>query len=311
MGKSSVNVNRKDGGLGLTASVGQGTHIKIGVCTTGQANRLIALADPDDVAEKLGFGPLARACYDSMQLGARSIIAVPASASQAGSTTAVTRTGTGTATYALSGSPNDDYEVILRIVKGGTVNEAQYEVSVDGGDNFSPKKTIPTNGAVPIGDTGMTITFTPNATDPETSFVEGDEYRWKAKAPQMTQADFLAAMEAVKANIRVQFEFIHVVGASSVPLWAAGAAEATMIESQYKKPIFFIFEARGPAEDETTDEWVSALITERGSFASPDVCVVAGRLEISGLDKTVRDTNGAGVFSGIRVQRHPGYFLGA
>jgi hypothetical protein len=300
-----VDVTIQDGGLGLTGYSATGVHVKIGSCTAADPGQFFYLNKPVQVKEKLGAGPLANACLDSLPV--QSIIAVVAAASVAGSIGDIDHVGTGTATFAATGSPNNEYEIVIEIVKGGGLNEAQYVLSIDGGDNWLPPKTVPVNGAIIITGTGVTITFT--AGEPAaSSFVENDTYSFSTTAPAMSNADFLAALEIVKDQ-KFNYEFIHVVGESSAALWAVCATEADTLEQEHV-PTFFVLEARNIAPGETVDQYVQALITERASLASTRVAVVAGRLDVTSLDGLIRDTNGGGVYNGIlsrsRVHESPG-----
>lgn len=291
-----VDVEIQDGGLGLNGGVPSGIHVKIGSCTLAAVGSFFTITKPDQVPEKLGSGPLADACLDSLQLGSQQVIAVVAAASVAGTNGAVAKMGTGTATNAVTGTPNNKYDVIIEILKGGTLNVAQYRFSIDGGDNWSPKKTVPTNGAVEITGTGVTITFTAGV-PADGSFVEGDKYTFSTTAPAISNSDFLTALAVVKNN-NMSYEFIHVVGQSAPALWAACGAEADTL-FQNHVPMFFVMEARNIGAAETIDTYVSALITDAATFTHPRVKVVALRLETASLNGLIRDSNGSGLYCGI------------
>lgn len=292
-----VRVSIKDGGLGVASTAGAGVHVKIGVASTPDRNKLLTLATPEKIAEKIGTGPLADALMDSMQMGSKTIYCVAVEGEVAGTKTAVTKTGTGAATNALTGNPNNNYHVILEILTAGALNVATYRCSLDGGDTFTKEKTIPSNGAVVFEGTGLTLTFTA-AVQPEDSFKAGDKYEFKATAPRMSNNEVLAALNVIK-NIPYSYEFIHVVGESEVSLWAALAAEADVMFNNLFTPIFFVCEARTKTEAETLDAYVEALVTARQSVSSYRLQVVAARAEVSALDGKVRDTNGAGIVAGI------------
>ncbi len=302
-----VDVEILDGGLGLSSGSSPSTHVKIGYCTGAVAGNSFVITKSDQVAEFLGKGPLADACLDSLQMGSQKIIAVAAAASVAGEISEVTHVGTGSATFATSGSPNNDYDIIIQIVKGGALNVAQYQESLDGGDTWSGVKTVPLNGAVAVTGTGVTITFT--AGNPaEGSFVAGDTYSFSTSAPAMSNQDFLDAMAVVRNN-NWGYEFIHVVGESSASLWAVCAAEADALEADHV-PIFFVCEARNINAAETVNAYVQSLVTEAAAFVNKRVKVVAARAEIKGLNSLTRDANLAGLYCGIlskaKVHESPG-----
>jgi hypothetical protein len=63
---------------------------------------------------------------------------------------------------ALSGTPNDYYEVIFEVVLAGALNTATGRYSLDGGTTYSTTAVIPTNGIVVLTGSGITVTFTGN-----------------------------------------------------------------------------------------------------------------------------------------------------
>lgn len=291
---SKAEVEYLDNGT-VTVKDVTGTQIKIGYCTGLAPGQFVTLLDEDSVKEKLGVGPLAEACLDTVQVQGGTIIAIAAAASVAGTSTALAHTGTGQATFVKNGNPNGEYDIILEITLGGTLNQAQYKVSLDGGDSWSQIKTVPVDGIVDTG-TGITITFTA-AVNPPTSFVAGDTYTLKTTAPSMSNQDFLDAMDVVKNNNFV-YEFIHVAGATAAALWAVCGTEADTLEAE-AIPTFFVCETRNIGAAETVDTYVQALITEKGQFAHDRVCVVAGRLELADLRGRQQDKNAGGITAGI------------
>lgn len=291
---SKAEVEYLDKGT-VTVNDVAGTHIKIGYCTGLAPGQFVTLTDEDSVYEKLGAGPLAEACLDTIQVQGGTVIAIAAAASVAGTSTDITHVGTGQATFVKGGTPNGEYDVVLEITQGGALNAAQYKVSLDGGDSWSQIKTVPVDGIVDTG-TGITITFS-EAVDPATSFVAGDTYSFKTTAPSMSNQDFLDAMDVVKNNNFV-YEFIHVVGETAPALWAVCATEADALEAQ-AIPTFFVCETRNIDDTEDPDTYVQALISEKGSFAHERMCVVAARLELADLRGRQQDKNAGGIVAGI------------
>lgn len=302
-----VDIEIIDGGLGLTSADPSGIHVKIGVSTTGDTGVIYRFTSGDQAQDKLGAGPLVDALLDSFQHGSQLIYAVKAAAAVDGSISAITKSGTGTATAAAEGTPNDAYEIVIEVLKAGALNEAQVQYSLDGGDSWSSKKTVPTNGVLEIAGTGVTVTFT--AGNPASgSFVVGDSYSLTTAAPAMSNQSFLDAI-AVLENTTGDFEFIHVVGESAPALWAVAAAKADGFELNHI-PLHIVLEARNKLASETLEQYVQALLTDAATFSHTRVSVVAGRLELAALDGKVRDTNMAGAYNGIvskaKVQESPG-----
>lgn len=302
-----VNIEIIDGGMGLTPTDPSGIHVKIGVSTAGDTGVIYRMTSGDQAQENLGAGPLVDALMDSFQHGSQLLYAVKAVAAVDGTISVITKTGTGTATAVASGTPNDAYEIIIKALKAGALNEAQVQYSLDGGDSWSPKKTVPTNGVLEITGTGVTVTFTAGV-PASGSFVVDDSYTLNTTAPAMSNESFLAAMAVLKQTTG-DFEFIHVVGESAPALWAVAASEADWFELNHV-PLHVVLEARNKLASETLETYVQALLTDAATFAHPRVSVVAGRIEMAALDGRVRDTNMAGAYNGIvskaKVKESPG-----
>jgi hypothetical protein len=296
---NDVNIKVADGGLGVAGASSDGVHIKIGV-STATKNKLLAISPSlkvDEIKEKLGHSPLANAMMDSIQMGAGTTYCIPTEGTVAGTIGDVSLDGTGEATHATSGAPNNNYEVVIEIIQGGALNDATYRYSIDGGDNFTGEKTTPSDGVVDIENTGIKITFTEAAT-PENSFKAGDVYKFKTAAPKMSNQEVLDAIAVLK-DLNLEFEYIHIVGESDSPMWAAVAAEADVLFGTYYKPIYIMCEARQKTDEESVDEYVQSLITARQIVSNYRVQVVATRAEIAAMDGKIRDTNGAGDVTGL------------
>ncbi len=304
-----VTIEILDGGLGMLPPSAAGLHAKVGVSSAGTVNEIVAVTDPGKVSELFGTGPLANALYDSFAAGARTIYAVRANGDIAGEIGAVTATKTGQGNLTVTGTPLDAYELVVEIVDPGAKNVATFKYSLDGGDNFSQKITVPTALTYDVPGTGLTLNFTEYVTDPNQSFLAGDRYTCKTEAPQASVNSVNAAIDAL-LDSGYLYEFVHVVGESDAAMWAALAAKATEAEGKYRY-IHFLAEAAGPAAGETVDQWVTGLLAAKASFASTRVSICAGRLELidMGTGRQV-DRNGAGIYAGrvsaIPVQESPG-----
>lgn len=306
-----VYINIQDGGLGLLPATSEGLQAKVGVCSAGEINQVVALSDPAQAVSNFGTGPLVNALLDAFAAGAGVIYAVRANGDIAGSVGAVTKTGTGSGSMTAAGTPLDAYEAIVEILTTGRLNTATFRYSLDGGDNWSGAITVPQAGAYAIPGTGVTITFT-EGTPPENSFVAGDRYAFTVTAPTASVASVNDAIDALLASSYL-YEFIHVVGPSDNAMWAALDVRAAEAEADCRY-IHFLAEARGPNAGETVDQWVAALLAMRESFASTRVSVVAGRFEL--IDQATgrsMDRNGAGLYSGrlskIKTHVSPGRYI--
>lgn len=91
---------------------------------------------------------------------------------------AVEHEGSGKGTMAVTGNATGAYEVVVKIVKGGVLGEAQFQISLDGGQSFIGQDTVSESSM--IGGAGITLQF---ATEQDTDeFVQGDIFH--ARIPE-------------------------------------------------------------------------------------------------------------------------------
>ena len=186
---------------------------------------------------------------------------------------------------AVEGEPKAGGQLQLLINKSGPLNTGLYQLSIDGGDNFGPRRTLPIDGRISVPDLGLTLILESG------EYQAGTIYYWEVLSPAPTTA---AVMEALTVPLELyDVEFVYVVGSSDSVDWAAASALA---QEQWNKhrPTYFKFESRLPYSGEDLSDWTAALITERSDFASMYVQVVAAFGETSdstGLSK-VRNWGG-------------------
>jgi len=294
-----VNTIITDGGLGVDTTKGVGIHFKIGVSPIVSSVPLIITGtmNAKKIKEKLGLSPLADACMDSVENGSNMIYCLPVNASVAGTIGDVEKVGTGLGLCTVTGTPNNAYEMIAKFTGAGGFNQAVLRYSVDGGYSFSDEVTLAVNGEVSIPSTGVTFEFTENVVQAD-SFKIGDTYTVKTEAPQMTNQDVLTEIDKLR-NTAYSFEFVHIVGESTKALWAAVSSEEQTFYEQYKKPLFFVLEARNITEEESLDEYAQYLVDERIGLQNYDIQIVTARSLYTRMDGTIHDINNAGIVCGL------------
>jgi hypothetical protein len=269
MSLPGVSVNVQDGNLGALPALGEGVHVKIGVAQQGPVNEVVAITSTKQAKEIFGGGPLPEAIAVAIAQGAGLIYAVRVNASIAGMIDPVRKTGTGTGNLAASGSPNDAYEVVVRITRAGGRGTAAFVYSLDGGDTYSPEIAIPSSGTYAIPGTGLTLTFTDGTSG--TSFEVGDTYTFTTAPPNYSLADLNAAIDALFAESQLRYQFVHVVGAVTPVL--AAAVDARMGEAaQVHRYIWAMLEAQDLDD--------ASLRTAWANFNSVRVGVGAGYAEV-------------------------------
>lgn len=206
-----VKVTIQDGALGLAGPRSERTQVKLGTSSLGTANALVAVSDLKTLKDTFGQGPLVEAAARVLARAGGPVLCMRVTGSVAGAVGAAAKTGTGTATLALSGAAFDAYDVVLDIVKGGATlaaGAATFRYSLDGGKTWSAELAVPTSGIYVIPDSNVTATWTYVS---GTAFVAGDKWTATATAPGYSTTDLANAFTALLADPRSWF-LAHVVG---------------------------------------------------------------------------------------------------
>ena len=309
-----VNSHVSDGLLGFATATGDGRHLKIGVSPVASDTPIVVTGDMEaaQIKARLGLSPLADAVMDSVQFGASRTFCLPVKATTAGDLGTVSKTGDGSGGVTASGSPTNAFAVIVKITAQGGLNSAAFVVSIDGGNTYTDETTVPVTGDYELAGTGLKLKFTESADEAQksSSFVVNDTYSFETTAPTMTNGDVLAAIEKLK-NYAEEYEFIHIVGESDLPLWQAVSEAQIQLRDVYHKPVFVVFEAARPAlmqggelsptadgEGDLTD-WALEMEAKKKKVKNYDIQVVTAWGRLVKLDGTTQIVNLAGVVSGL------------
>ena len=294
-----VNVAVEDGNLGRSNKTGgTGTHIKIGISGVKSSTPILITGSMNakKIKEKLGTSPLADACIDSVEWGAKSIYCIPVEAGVPGTAGEVKKEAKGTGSFKVEGNAANTYDIVVVIVDSGDCGEGSYKVSIDGGNTFTDDVTIPLNGTVELQDTGLTMKFEDG--EGGDAFVEGDSFSFSTTAPSMNHTSVINAVESL-INNNLSFEYVHIVGESTKALWASLATLANDFAIKYKRPLFFICEARAPKSGETADVYAAEMIKERKGINNYFIQVVCSTSLYTRMDGRTQIINNAGIVAGL------------
>ena len=95
-----------------------------------------------------------------------------------------------------------------------------------------------------------------------------------------------------------EYEFVHVVGESTVALWQAVSEAQIELNDAYKKPMFFLLEAYKPNTDEEMLDYSLRLEDDRKTIRNYNIQVVASRGLLVKMDGITHEVNLAGLVSG-------------
>jgi Protein of unknown function (DUF2586). len=305
---SKITNTIKDGSLGASSSSSSAVFAVVGVSGVVPAD-IVGISDPSTIEDKFGDGPLRDFLAGAFSVAAPTAYCKALAGSQAGTIGTVTASKSSSGTVSVQGSPRNEYDIVVEILESGGMNEGVFQITKDG--VAGEKITIPAApGTYAIPGTGLTLTFVPGTpTGSLKAFIEGDTYSFSTTAPEATNAEVLAAVDAILAA-KLSISAIYIAGVSSSALWAAMASKLAAEEAK-NNFLFCYCQARGPSGEETQDTWVNALCTtERGSTVNPRVGVVAGWIEESDAFSGEVDERGAlgkyaGRLAAIEVQNNP------
>ena len=192
-------------------------------------------------------------------------------------------------------------ELVIRIVKGGDLNEGTYQLSTDGGDNFERVRTIPVNGTVELSGFGVTVTF------PAGAYTAGTTYTCRVLAPTPSIMDVMDALESPLALYDV--EFVHIAGETDSVDWTAAQTKAEELWN-LQRPTYFKMETRLPHDGEDLNDFAAYLLAEKQGFAGRFVTICCQYGEITDSTGASRLRNAGGLQAGrvmsIPVQRATG-----
>ena len=293
---SKVTNNIVDTNSGAGSGAGTGLTAKIGVSSVASPEPIVIRnsMDSDTIKEKLGNSPLADACIDAVENGAGTIYCLPVAATTQGTISEAEHVGTGTATVEASGHPTNEFVIIVRVETGGLTNEATVSISENDGVDWLDEQTVPLGGAITVPNTGVTLTFTADASK---VLVAGDTYTFKATAPAASTANIVNAVNVFR-TYPAKIEMIHIVGTTAPALWASLEALGKTWEKDYGRPLLFLVEHRKPASGETAAAYAAAIKADAKSVKGRHVAVVSQWASYVRLDGRQQDINMAGCISG-------------
>ncbi len=158
----------------------------------------------------------------------------------------------------LSGDVKAGAEIVLRVTGAGGRNVGTYQLSEDGGDNWSGIRTLPIDGQIMVDAAGVVVTV------PEEPLDLGTEYRCTLNPPVPSISAVMTALERPLALYDV--EFVYIVGPTDSVDWAACGAKADELWNLHR-PTYFKTEWRVLQDGEDLDDWMEAWMLERTKFA--------------------------------------------
>ena len=235
-----------DGSLGIIDQTSIGLQVKMGNCSSGNVNQLYSFSNIQDAKTVLGYGKLLDAISATLDVGGGPVYAMKIAASTAGSigtivTSLVTSPTASDGVLAVSGSPYNDYQIVVTIVRAGKIGVSPYpafQYSIDNGLTFTDSIVIPAGGVYTVTETGLTFTFSNGAN----GFFIGDKWTFSCTAATFNNTDVANGYIALLADSRT-WEAVHLVGVSDTTI-ASTVASYMTVASTNERYVHSFIEAR-------------------------------------------------------------------
>lgn len=274
----SVDQSELDGSLGVAPPSSGKLLAVLGTSSAGTLNAPASFANSNDVLSTFGYGPLTEVACRSIDTEHLPVVCVRVDDSgAAGAMGTIDDSGvTGTAvtfiTHTASTEPFDDYQVVVKIIAGGTLGVAgiTYQYSLDGGTNFSQTQALGTSLILAIPNSGVSFTITTAKT-----LIAADTFTAPTTAPQPSGSDIAAGLAALKDTLIIWEESLianplDATKFDTVETSFAGLPGAGLYR-------WWCANTRVPTAAETEGAYLSSLSTAFGAKSTKVGCLCAGQ----------------------------------
>jgi hypothetical protein len=279
MGIPAVSVKKATTGGSPALISTQGILAIIASCSTGTTLPPTMLTNQALTVASFGSGMLPECCVYDINVSGNPVVAVPSTASIAGTYGALTKTIAGTCVPTAGATqPLLHDNVAITVVNGGTIGVAgiTYTWTIDGGITVNGPAALGTSSTLTLPGTGVSFALAAG------TLIAGDTWQCFTERPLLNNADVAAALIPL-GNTKLPWEGVFIdcqYGTGTVSLidtWLAGR-EAN---GQFN---FAVINTRFLLEPCPTGEvpsvYAAAMIAATGQDVSNRMCVCAdgGRL---------------------------------
>lgn len=277
MSQPKVVANELQGALGAQGALDP-YLVFVGPASAGPIALPAAFGRTKDLIASFGSGPTVQAAGYYISTYKRPAIMVRTTATVAASGTAVTTTGTGSTvvTAQAASSADDDYELFVKIVNGGTIGVTgiTYQESRDGGRTLGPVKALGTAVTLLVasaGGAGFAMTAA--------STVAGDTWSYRTSAPCWNSTDLGVALTALSLTT-YSWEMAVICGPVDAAAFAVlGTSFAGMPEKAW------LANTRMPLIGESEATYLTSLTGVFSALSTTVGCLCAGAAKTtSGID---------------------------
>lgn len=277
---SEIDFTIEDGGLGVVAPTNGSMLTVLGATTQGTANTLNIFGDIKTLTDTAGAGPAVEQAAFALKNGAPVVGLMKTATSVASVIGAVTKSAGAGFTIVPSGTPNDDFSVVVKVPKAGAVGTATIQISLDGGDTFGA--VLASAASVPVTGTGLTLGITGTA-------ILNETHTFSTTAAAPNAADVGAAIDALQLDNRDAgfLKIVGLAGTAATQMALATAVETEMLSWEDQLQHTFAIVDMPPDTD-------GNLTTAIASASFKRVVVAAGYTEIVSAIRRTQDTRPLG-----------------
>lgn len=294
MGYSKNSITVQDGGLGVSSASTTNVMAVVGISEKTYSD-IITISSLSEIEKKFGEGELRDFLVDAFSFKKKPTAYVLSIAGSIdGTISEVKKTGS-SPSLAVTGTPRNEYSVVVEIKGDGDLNAGTFAAYVDNRTVVS-KATIPLDGKYVLGNTGLTLNF------PAGSYVTGDTFTFDTTAPKATNEELLDAVNKLLAS-KKKFRFVAVPVVTNYVFWSAFD---TLLEGETDKNKFIrgVTMCRDVNSGETVDQYVNVMTgTERGIIQCLRTAVVLSRGKIADAVNGNEDTRSV-------IGKYCGWMLG-
>lgn len=269
----AVTTTELDGALGAIP-VGSKVLRIVGTSSLGPTNMPAGYGSKKALQADFGIGPLVEMAARALDLKCIALVCRSGQTTDGAMGTIDDSHVTGTAvsfiTHTGSTKPLDDYQVVVKVVTGGTTGAAGviYQVSLDGGRTFGPKTALGTALIIAPANTGVSFSITTGKT-----LVAGDYWTATTTAPAPNASEVTAALAALQSNpTRGHIGLAFPIDATLFDAVETGLAAM----SSAGKPSEYTGGFRIPTDAETESQYKTAFDTALGAKATVFGTICAG-----------------------------------
>jgi hypothetical protein len=275
----SVAITKQDGSTGVVRPSTEGILALIAPSQSGTANQPTACTRQDVAFSAFGYGRLVEGAAYHLSVARKPVVLIKAAASVAATLGTVAHSGAGTSVVTATGTPNDDFDLVLKITLGGTIGTGpiSLQTSLDGGTTWSAVVSLGVANTYAVPNTGVTFNFAAG------TVLTGQTESCKATAAKMNNTDLTNALEALR-TYGGAWESILVMGLNATATEVATLdAWLALREGEGKYRTAMVNAVPRDSATQTEAQYATAMNTAFGASSTIRVLVGGDQFEAVSL----------------------------